>query len=90
MSNPTSYKLVISDDAQEELDQIGKAEGERIAKKLYWIAARVEILEHYMMTGDWAGSYRYKIGDYRAIYDLDHEEKVMLVIRIGHRKDVYD
>ncbi|KAB2861715.1 MAG: type II toxin-antitoxin system RelE/ParE family toxin [Anaerolineae bacterium] len=90
MNEPVGYELVLSEKATDQLDTLNKPERERIVKKLEWIAARVESLEHYMMTGDWAGSYRYKIGDYRVIYDLDHKEKIMLVIRIGHRKDVYD
>lgn len=90
MTDEAEYELVISEEAIEQLDRINKPERERIVKKLEWIAARVAILEHYMMTGNWAGHYRYKIGDYRAIYDLNHDERIMLVTNVGHRKDVYD
>ena len=33
------------------------------------------------------GSYRFRIGDYRVIFDID-EDKIVL-LRIGHRKDIY-
>ena len=34
-------------------------------------------------------AYRIRIGDYRVIYDVLEDSIVVLVLRIGHRKDVY-
>jgi len=34
--------------------------------------------------------WRLRIGDYRAIYEIDYESKQIIVLFIGHRKDVYD
>jgi mRNA interferase RelE/StbE len=34
--------------------------------------------------------WRLRIGDYRAIYEIDHETERVVVLFIGHRKDVYD
>ena len=42
------------------------------------------------LKGEWKGLYRYRIGDYRAIYRLDKEEKVLIVERLGHRREIYD
>jgi mRNA interferase RelE/StbE len=33
--------------------------------------------------------WRIRQGDYRAIYHIDDEEKIVTVVRIGHRRDVY-
>jgi mRNA interferase RelE/StbE len=33
------------------------------------------------------GSYRFQIGEYRAVFDVEGEEVV--VLRIGHRRDIY-
>ncbi len=33
------------------------------------------------------GSYRFRIGDYRVVFDLEGEE--IVVLRVGHRKDIY-
>jgi mRNA interferase RelE/StbE len=33
--------------------------------------------------------WRIRVGDYRVIYDIDDDEKTILVVHIGHRRDVY-
>ena len=33
--------------------------------------------------------YRIRIGDYRVIYTIDEEALIVLVVRLGHRRDVY-
>ena len=36
-----------------------------------------------------AGLWRYRVGDYRVICSIEHHELVILVLQIGHRRDVY-
>jgi mRNA interferase RelE/StbE len=33
--------------------------------------------------------YRIRIGDYRVIYSIEDEKLVVLVLNVGHRKDIY-
>lgn len=33
--------------------------------------------------------YRLKIGDYRVLFDVYHNEKTIFILKIGHRKEVY-
>jgi mRNA interferase RelE/StbE len=39
------------------------------------------------LTDSRLGDYRFRIGDYRVIFDLKGEE--IVVLRVGHRKDIY-
>ncbi len=41
------------------------------------------------LDGDKVGLWRYRVGDYRLICDIQDERITVLVIRVGHRKDVY-
>jgi mRNA interferase RelE/StbE len=34
--------------------------------------------------------WRVRVSDYRAIYEIDRERKMVIILFIGHRKDVYD
>jgi mRNA interferase RelE/StbE len=33
--------------------------------------------------------WRVRVGDYRVIYDINDEEKTILIVHLGHRRDVY-
>jgi mRNA interferase RelE/StbE len=42
------------------------------------------------MSGDKHGLWRYRIGDHRLVAQIQTNILVVLVVRVGHRKDVYD
>ena len=37
-----------------------------------------------------AGEWRVRTGDYRIIYEIHDEQVLVLVLRLGHRRDIYD
>lgn len=41
------------------------------------------------LTGDQVGLWRYRIGEYRVVCRIEDEVLLVLVLRIGHRKDAY-
>lgn len=41
------------------------------------------------MTGNRKSFYRYRIGDYRVICRIEERELVIVAVKIGHRKEIY-
>ena len=41
------------------------------------------------LRGEKRGLWRYRVGDYRLICDIQDERITVLVLEVGHRKDVY-
>jgi len=41
------------------------------------------------LSANLAGSWRYRIGDYRIIANIDDKEKIILILDIGHRSNIY-
>ncbi|GAB1433358.1 type II toxin-antitoxin system RelE/ParE family toxin [Spirochaetota bacterium] len=41
------------------------------------------------LAGSFAELWRYRVGDYRLVCDIQDENVLITVIRIGHRKEVY-
>lgn len=39
--------------------------------------------------GNMSGFWRYRLGDYRIICSIDESTDVILVFKVGHRRDVY-
>ena len=42
------------------------------------------------LTGSLRGFYSWRVGDYRIIYRIDEDRKVIVLFRFGHRKHIYD
>jgi mRNA interferase RelE/StbE len=41
------------------------------------------------LSGNLKGAWRYRVGDYRIIAEIGDEELVILVVAVGHRREVY-
>lgn len=41
------------------------------------------------MTGGYAGHWRYRIGEYRVIARLEDGRMVIVVVALGHRREIY-
>ncbi|MBE9485947.1 MAG: type II toxin-antitoxin system RelE/ParE family toxin, partial [Chloroflexi bacterium] len=41
------------------------------------------------LRGDMAGLWRYRVGDYRIICEIQEQQLVVLALAIGHRRGVY-
>ena len=42
------------------------------------------------LQGSWSGLYSLRVGDYRVIYQVLQPDKTVRIMRIGHRREVYD
>lgn len=62
----------------------------RIMIKLLEKAESATTAKHKALKGEMRGLYSLRVGNYRAIYLLKHEERLMVVEKIGHRRDVYE
>lgn len=85
----TVYRVVILPKAFEDLSKIDKTVVKRITDKLTWLSENVENITPLSLKGDFSGLYKLKVGDWRIIYDIDHNKKIITVHKIGHRKEIY-
>ena len=81
-----TYNILFSEKAKKQLLSLEKPVQERIISALERIRVRPE--NHISkLVGD--PGYRLRVGDYRIIIDLDNENLHILVIKVGHRKNIY-
>ena len=86
------YKVRFTKQALKTLEKLDKPTAALI---LGWIKKNLEntinpFIHGKALLGDLKGSWRYRIGDYRLICHIINEELIVLVLRMGHRKDIYD
>ena len=57
---------------------------------LIHMAENAEVVRHRALTGPrHRGQFRLRMGDYRAIYEIDRANRRITVLRVGHRSDAY-
>ena len=81
-----AYNIVYKKSVQRDLKKLPKAEARRILNQVEDDLSK-NADTYPILKGPFAGLRKYRVGDYRVIYAILAGE--VLVLRIGHRKDVY-
>lgn len=81
-----NYTLLYSKSAAKDIKELDVIVKRRLKKKL-----EVYLLKplYYAkkLTNSEIGMYRWRIGNYRIVFDID--EKNIVILRIGHRREIY-
>ena len=84
-----SYKVVWHEKALDDLKGIDKQQAKAIVEKARTYLTKDPLSLGKPLKGMFKGLYRYRFGDYRIIYAIDRKEKLIIVLRVGDRKDIY-
>ena len=80
------FSVLLHPKANRFLEGIDKTLRDRIKEKLRTLAEDPEKGEKLRHSHFW----KLRIGDYRAIYEIDYENRKVIILFIGHRREVYD
>jgi len=84
---PALYRIVFTRSARRELERLPKKEIERMAKRIHDLASDPRPAGCEKLSG--TDFYRVRQGDYRVLYRIDDAERLVDILRIGHRREVY-
>jgi mRNA interferase RelE/StbE len=82
------YRLGIKPSAQKDLDRLRGETWQRVLDAIQALRTDTRPPGHTRVKGPGDG-YRIRIGDYRAIYDIDGGAQILTILRVKHRRDVY-
>ncbi len=82
-----SYSLKIKKSAFKEIQRITKTERTRIIQAIDQLALNPHIGRQ--LKGELTGLRRIRVGHYRVIYEINNTEVTVLVLRVAHRKQIY-
>lgn len=87
-----AWKIELSGQAARELDKLDPPQAKRILKFLSERLARLEnprSIGQALRGSELGEFWKYRVGDYRLICKIEDERLLILVLRIGHRREVY-
>lgn len=86
-----TWRIEFEARALKELKKLDRSEARRITA---YMRKRVAIRDDprtlaTQLIGQWGDYWRFRVGDYRVICRLEDQEFIVLVVRVGHRREVY-
>jgi len=80
------YQVIFTPKAEKQLGKLPKDVQVRIINGLKRIRIRPEL--HLTKLVD-DSAYKFRVGDYRLFIDIIHDKLILLVVKVGHRRNVY-
>jgi mRNA interferase RelE/StbE len=82
-----TFTVLLHPKAAKELERLDKSTRHRIREGLKELQINPEKMGKRLKPSDF---WSLRIGDYRAIYEIDSSRKQVIILFIGHRSKVYD
>jgi len=85
------YELHFLNSAKKEFAKLDAVAQKIIKEKLLLLVANPDTLKNNIkaLKGEYKGKFRLRINQYRVVFQVKNEELIIIVVRIGHRKEVY-
>jgi mRNA interferase RelE/StbE len=82
------YSITISPHAKSDIDSLDKPIKRRVGAAIETLADNPHPTGSKKLQGK-DDTWRIRVGDYRILYDIKNKELVILVVKVGHRREVY-
>ena len=83
-----AYKVLIKKSALKDLQAVSRPDQKRLLGAIEGSLSK-DPYQGKALSGEFKGLYRWRSGKFRIVYEIQQEVLIVLVLRIGHRKDVY-
>jgi mRNA interferase RelE/StbE len=87
-----AYNVELSESAERELGKLDAPQAKRILKFLHQRVAKLDDPRSIgeALRGSRLGEFwKYRVGDHRLICKIEDDRLIVLVLRVGHRKEIY-
>lgn len=84
-----SYSILFTSSSRKQLSKLPKDIQKRIVTYLETKIILNPLLHDKSLSGNKKGLWRYRVGDYRIICHISNKDLVVLILDVGHRRDVY-
>ena len=85
----TAYRIEVTPRAHKDLRALPKKERQRIAEQIDALKTDPRPTGCKKLKGR-EDFYRIRVGDYRVVYQIEDEVLLILIVRVGDRKEIYE
>lgn len=82
-----TYFVSIKQSAVKALEKVAREDRLRIIDAIDQL--KINPTAGSVLKGEFSGLRRIRVGNYRVVYEVQDQKLIVLVIRIGHRREVY-
>lgn len=82
-----TYKIEVKKSVLKALKKIPREDQVKVARRIQQLASKPYPANCLKLAG--SSFYRIRCGAYRIIYDVQENKLVIIILKVGHRKDVY-
>jgi len=83
------YDIRTLDAAIKALKRLDKPVAKRVISRIQWLAENLDSVEPQPLKENLSGLYKLRVGDYRVVYRILEEERMIVVHLVGHRREIY-
>lgn len=83
-----SYKLLYKQSVEKDLRKLLALHRAQVVEKILALTSEPRPNGAVKLSGS-LNLYRIRYGDYRIIYQINNEQLAILVVKVGHRREVY-
>lgn len=81
------FQIIWSEPASKELKKLDRSIAKRIFKKVTQLGENPLLFDVTKIVGE--PYYRLRVGDYRVIFDIQNDKLRIIILKAGHRKNIY-
>lgn len=87
-----TYRLEFTPEIQKQLRKMDKYQATLIVRWLYQHIDGIDDPRKFGkgFTANRSGQWRYRIGKYRVLVEIEDDQMVVIAIQVGHRRNIYD
>ena len=80
-------KIYWTEDAIKDLERLDKPVEQRVLRKISWLSNNFERITPEPLSGEFKGTFKLRIGDWRVVYTV--EGQTLVIQFIAHRREIY-
>jgi mRNA interferase RelE/StbE len=87
-----AYDIETGSKADAQLEKLDAAIGASVERKILWLSQNAATMLHRRLVGmpdELSGLCKLRLGDYRILYWVYHNQKLVRIYRVQHRSEVY-